>query len=108
MQPEDIVSQLKRKGVFDDFRKQLLCDFQTHDIGHQFINVIQGHVESIVENDPSLLEKDRATFHMLLMDSIEKSGYYKTLEKDLTAKVKQDTNFQASVQEKIDQVIQNQ
>ncbi|KAI8065545.1 complex proteins associated with Set1p component shg1-domain-containing protein [Gongronella butleri] len=108
MQPDQVVTQLKKKGVFDDLRKQLLAEFQSQDIGTALTEEIKEFIQDSIAKDPSLLDKDRNVFHATMMDSITKNGKFMALEKALADIIKQDGMLEAAVQEKIEAELHDQ
>ncbi|SAM07064.1 hypothetical protein [Absidia glauca] len=104
MSAEDAVLRLKRKGAFDELRKRLLSDFQTGSEGQDFVKQVQDFMEKRIAQDPSLLDKDRATFHTIMMDEIEKTGMYQAVEKELTNGLMQTEEFQNKVNEELSAV----
>ncbi|KAI8332595.1 complex proteins associated with Set1p component shg1-domain-containing protein [Chlamydoabsidia padenii] len=107
MSAEDAVLQLKRKGAFDELRKRLLSDFQTGPAGQNFVKKIQDFMETMVMNDTSLLDKDRSTFHTIMMDEIEKAGMYQTIQKEIINGLIQTEDFQNKVTEEITAVLEH-
>ncbi|RUS26628.1 hypothetical protein BC938DRAFT_470508 [Jimgerdemannia flammicorona] len=73
MNPDEVVMQLKRKGAFDEIRKQVLSDFQKSDLGQQFLDRVTAVLEQATGQDPSLLQRDKAS---LLMEQLERSDVF--------------------------------
>ncbi|KAI8098494.1 complex proteins associated with Set1p component shg1-domain-containing protein [Halteromyces radiatus] len=107
MSAEEIVLQLKRKGTFDELRKRLLADFQTEPAGQQFMKKIQDFMEDMITKDPSLLDKDKSAFHSLMLNEIEKTGMYQTIQKEIVTTLMQADDFQKRVEDEMNTVLNN-
>ncbi|KAI9307651.1 complex proteins associated with Set1p component shg1-domain-containing protein [Cunninghamella echinulata] len=107
MSAEDVVMQIKRKGTFDELRKRLLSDLETAPVGQQFLKSLQDFMEEKIKEDPSLLDKDRSTFHSLMMNDIEKAGMYQSIQNEVVTTLMQAEDFQKRVEEEMLAVLQN-
>ncbi|KAG0040858.1 hypothetical protein BGZ82_007880 [Podila clonocystis] len=80
MTPEELAALFKRRGDFDDTRKNLLSDFQNSTVGQQFTHQLSDILQSCIDEDPSLLQRERSEFHQLMVDRITKSTEYKKVQ----------------------------
>ncbi|KAG0333288.1 hypothetical protein BG000_009306, partial [Podila horticola] len=80
MTPEELAALFKRRGDFDDTRKNLLSDFQNSMVGQQFTHQLSDILQSCIDEDPSLLQRERSEFHQLMVDRITKSTEYKKVQ----------------------------
>ncbi|KAG0086773.1 hypothetical protein BGZ92_007893 [Podila epicladia] len=80
MTPEELAALFKRRGDFDDTRKNLLSDFQSSTVGQQFTHQLSDILQSCIDEDPSLLQRERSEFHQLMVDRITKSTEYKKVQ----------------------------
>ncbi|KAH8551971.1 hypothetical protein BGW37DRAFT_493101 [Umbelopsis sp. PMI_123] len=76
MTPEEVVLQLKKKGTFDELRKQALQEFQANQSGQNFINDIQEILQNLEAEDPSLFSKDKSHVHSTVLDRLENHFVY--------------------------------
>ncbi|KAF8933974.1 hypothetical protein BGZ52_006260 [Haplosporangium bisporale] len=80
MTPEELAALFKRRGDFDDTRKHLLSDFQNSTVGQQFSHQLSDILQGCINEDPSLLQRERSEFHQLMVDRITKSTEYKKVQ----------------------------
>ncbi|KAG2178721.1 hypothetical protein INT44_001874 [Umbelopsis vinacea] len=76
MTPEEVVLQLKKKGTFDELRKQALQEFQANESGQTFINDIQEIMQKLEAEDPALFTKDKSHVHNIVLDRLENHAVY--------------------------------
>ncbi|CAO3679372.1 unnamed protein product [Umbelopsis ramanniana] len=76
MTPEEVVLQLKKKGTFDELRKQALQEFQANESGQTFINDIQEILQNLEAEDPALFTKDKSHVHNVVLDRLENHSVY--------------------------------
>ncbi|KAG0204544.1 hypothetical protein BGX28_003550 [Mortierella sp. GBA30] len=77
MTPEELAAHFKRRGDFDSTRKNLLSDFQSSSVGQQFTTQLGDILQSCIDEDPSLLQREKLEFHQLMVERITKSSEYK-------------------------------
>ncbi|KAF8936626.1 complex proteins associated with Set1p component shg1-domain-containing protein [Dissophora ornata] len=80
MTPEELAALFKRRGDFDSTRKNLLKDFQASNVGKQFTTQVGDILQNNIEEDPSLLQREKSEFHQLMADRITKSPEYKKVQ----------------------------
>ncbi|KAI7850221.1 hypothetical protein BDC45DRAFT_518792 [Circinella umbellata] len=105
MTPDEIVLQLKRKGTFDQLRKHLLSEFQNQHEGQTFLENVNNFMEEKTSKDPSLLEKERSTFHSLMMNELEKTGMFQSVHKQVLETLLQQSYYQVQVDEQLKLVL---
>ncbi|GAB5590399.1 hypothetical protein Unana1_05299 [Umbelopsis nana] len=76
MTPEELVLQLKKKGTFDELRKQALQDFQANESGQSFINQINQILQQLEADDAALFTKDKSYVHNVVLDRLENNAVY--------------------------------
>ncbi|KAI8142509.1 hypothetical protein BJV82DRAFT_669660 [Fennellomyces sp. T-0311] len=104
MTPDEIVMQLKRNGTFDQLRKHLLTEFQNQDAGQTFLESINSFMQEKASKDPSLLEKERSTFHSLMMNELEKAGMFQNVHEQVLGTLLQQKHYQDQVDEQLKMV----
>lgn len=92
MDVDDIVFQIKRRGTFDELRKQLYTDVLNHvscnetqrerktthsflpmqQLGQAFIERVNTYASQAIERDPSLTTKSSAAFQAIIMGELER------------------------------------
>ncbi|KAL1928198.1 hypothetical protein VTP01DRAFT_3114 [Rhizomucor pusillus] len=72
MDVDDIVFQIKRKGTFDELRKQLYNDVLNDQLGKAFIERVNEYANQALERDPSLSTKSSAAFQATIMNELER------------------------------------
>ncbi|CAO3637091.1 unnamed protein product [Cunninghamella echinulata] len=107
MSAEDVVMQLKRKGTFDELRKRLLSDSRNSACGTTVFKKPSRLYGRKSKRNPSLLDKDKSTFHSLMMNDIEKAGMYQSIQNEVVTTLMQAEDFQKRVEEEMLAVLQN-
>ncbi|KAG0257228.1 hypothetical protein BGZ95_005297, partial [Linnemannia exigua] len=75
--PEELAALFKRRGHFDSTRKSLLTDFQN---SQQFALQLTDILQKCIDDDPTLLQREKPEFHQLMVDRITKSAEYKDVQ----------------------------
>ncbi|KAF9150756.1 hypothetical protein BG015_007426 [Linnemannia schmuckeri] len=78
--PEELAALFKRRGHFDSTRKSLLTDFQNSSVGQQFASQLTDILQKCIDDDPTLLQREKPEFHQLMVDRITKSAEYKDVQ----------------------------
>ncbi|KAF9905206.1 hypothetical protein EC991_001909 [Linnemannia zychae] len=78
--PEELAALFKRRGHFDSTRKSLLTDFQNSPVGQQFASQLTDILQKCIDDDPTLLQREKPEFHQLMVDRITKSTEYKDVQ----------------------------
>ncbi|KAI9278397.1 hypothetical protein BDA99DRAFT_492061 [Phascolomyces articulosus] len=107
MTPDEIVLQLKRKGTFDQLRKHLLSEFQNQQEGQSFLDNVNNFMEEKTSKDPSLLEKERSTFHSFMMKELEKTGMFQSAHKQVLETLLHQKYYQDQVDEQLKLILDN-
>ncbi|KAF8947767.1 hypothetical protein BGZ47_008009 [Haplosporangium gracile] len=77
---EELAALFKRRGHFDSTRKSLLTDFQNSSVGQQFASQLTDILQKCIDDDPTLLQREKPEFHQLMVDRITKSAEYKDVQ----------------------------
>ncbi|KAF9909842.1 hypothetical protein BX616_011042 [Lobosporangium transversale] len=77
MTPEELAALFKRRGDFDNTRKNLFNEFQNSAVGKQFTKQLSDIIQKCVDEDPGLLRREKSEFHQLMVERITKSSEYK-------------------------------
>ncbi|KAF9949119.1 hypothetical protein BGZ72_009026 [Mortierella alpina] len=80
MTPEELAALFKRRGDFDSTRKNLLSDFQNSSVGKQFTTQLGDILQGCIDEDPSLLQREKSEFHQAMVERITKSSEYKKVQ----------------------------
>ncbi|KAG9319486.1 hypothetical protein KVV02_000086 [Mortierella alpina] len=80
MTPEELAALFKRRGDFDSTRKNLLSDFQNSSVGQQFTTQLGDILQGCIDEDPSLLQREKSDFHQAMVERIIKSSEYKKVQ----------------------------
>ncbi|KAF9966729.1 hypothetical protein BGZ70_001510 [Mortierella alpina] len=80
MTPEELAALFKRRGDFDSTRKNLLSDFQNSSVGQQFTTQLGDILQACIDEDPSLLQREKSDFHQAMVERITKSSEYKKVQ----------------------------
>ncbi|KAF9573385.1 hypothetical protein EC968_008567 [Mortierella alpina] len=80
MTPEELAALFKRRGDFDSTRKNLLSDFQNSSVGQQFTTQLGDILQGCIDEDPSLLQREKSDFHQAMVERITKSSEYKKVQ----------------------------
>ncbi|CAG8640609.1 10389_t:CDS:2, partial [Ambispora leptoticha] len=103
---EDVVSQFKRRGAFDDMRKKLLDDFMENERGKQFKETLTKIMETSITQNPSLLDnEDSAQTHNALHEAFDKSGEYEKMGEYILKQVLESEEYVSIFKEKIEEII---
>ncbi|KAF9920190.1 hypothetical protein FBU30_010022 [Linnemannia zychae] len=78
--PDELATLYKRRGHFDSTRKSLLSDFQNSVVGQQFASQLTDILQKCIDDDPSLLQREKPEFHQLMVERITKSAEYKDVQ----------------------------
>ncbi|KAF9428027.1 hypothetical protein BGZ94_003552 [Podila epigama] len=107
MTPEELATLFKRRGDFDDTRKKLLNDFQSSTVGQQFTHQLGDILQSSIDEDPSLLERDRSDFHQIMLERITKSAEYKKVQQFVDSLL-QPTQYLKKIESTLLTIVQEQ
>ncbi|KAJ2961453.1 hypothetical protein NQZ79_g3295 [Umbelopsis isabellina] len=101
MTPEELILQLKKKGTFDELRKQALQEFQADASGQSFASRISQILLNLEAEDPALFAKDKSSVHNAVLERLETSSVYEDAKRDMLEKYLQSDAISTRIDEEI-------
>ncbi|OZJ06947.1 hypothetical protein BZG36_00136 [Bifiguratus adelaidae] len=100
MTPDALLEVLKRKGVFDDVRRQMLADFSKGGREEQLLKQVINVMHEATTRDPSLLKLSQTKFQEAIYAEIG-SEIFDQLAKDVIADMLQVKEQDVRIEEAI-------
>ncbi|CAG8647705.1 3087_t:CDS:2, partial [Paraglomus occultum] len=103
--PEEVASEFKRKGAFDELRRELLEEFLKSDKGKEFNERLKLLFEARTDGDPSLLDKDRTEIHVILLNDFDKAREDEKIKEYILKEIIESTEYQAALVQRLGSIV---
>ncbi|CAG8475974.1 3628_t:CDS:2 [Paraglomus brasilianum] len=103
--PEEVVSEFKRRGAFDELRRELLEEFLKSEKGKEFNERLKSLLESRTDGDPSLLDKDRTEIHIILLNDFDKAREDEKIKEYILKEIIESTEYQAALVQRLGSIV---